>query len=381
MKIKDCLRRHDSCVYCLEFPNGMKYVGKTKDLGRRMKLYLSDFSSKESGIPKHVSDFGVDNVDVRILFSMSGQKQEDKEICLSIMEIKYIRELNTLSPNGYNVSLGGEVLGIPIECLTTDKDVIKSFYKPNKFVLEYDLYGNFVKEYDSIARCAYEKGLNENTIRAYLTKMKPLNDSCYIREKKYDYIPPKIDVEKYEIKEKVKYKYTTVVEKRVVTKEVNHLEIPCIVYDYAGNFCGEFESLNKASLALGIHTRLTLGKYKSGYIAYKKVSNDYPKKIESKDKMYGYVMNEEYRPIEELELAPRMKETGTMAYQSKHEKLKLEYPIIQYKLNGEFVERYDSIRDAAHATGIQYSLIYACVTGKTRRSKGYIWKKAEEDSK
>lgn len=374
MKIKDCLKRRDSCVYCMEFPNGMQYVGKTKDLGSRMKLYISDFSKGGSGVSKYIDEFGIDNVNVRILFSMSDQKDEDKEVCLSIMEIKYIRELNTLHPNGYNISVGGECLGIPVEYITTDKDAVKSFYKPNKFVLEYDLDGNFVKEYDSIARFAYEKGLSEDLVRSYLTKMKPLKDLCYIREKKYDHIPLKIIVDKYKIKEKVKYQ--TVIEKRIVTKDVNHLEIPCVVYDYSGKFCGEFESLNKASLALGINTRLTLGKYKSGYIAYKRVSNDYPIKIESKDDLYGYVINEEYKPKDMLELAPRMKETGTMAYHSKHEKIKLEFPINQYKLNGEFVAQYKSIRDASLETGIQYSQIYACVNGKTRKAQGYIWKKA-----
>lgn len=377
MKIKDCLNRHDSCVYCMEFPNGMKYVGKTKDLGARMKLHVSDFVSSKTGVCKYVNDFGVDNVDVRILFSMSGQKFEDKEICLSIMEIKYIRELNTIHPNGYNASFGGEVLGIPVEYIVTDKDVIKNYYKSNKSVLEYDLDGVFVREYDSISRLSYEKGISDDMVRSYLTKSKPLMNSFYVREKKYDYIPQKIEVQKYDIKGKVKYKYTTIVDERVVKKDIVHLEIPCIVYDYNGNFCGEYQSLNKASLALGLRTRLVLGCYKSGYIAFRRTSDDYPNRIESKDKMYGFALTEEYKPIDELELAPRMKESGTMAYNSRHEKLKLEFRINQYKLNGEFVATYDSIRDASYETGVPYSQIYACVNGRTKKAKNYIWKRME----
>lgn len=42
------------------------------------------------------------------------------------------------------------------------------------------------------------------------------------------------------------------------------------------------------------------------------------------------------------------------------------FPIAQMSLDGKVVAEYDNIRDAAKATGIPYSGIYACVNGKTK---------------
>lgn len=50
----------------------------------------------------------------------------------------------------------------------------------------------------------------------------------------------------------------------------------------------------------------------------------------------------------------------------------------QMSLDGKVVAEYDNIRDAAKATGIPYSGIYACVNGKTKKSKGFVWKKIEK---
>lgn len=61
----------------------------------------------------------------------------------------------------------------------------------------------------------------------------------------------------------------------------------------------------------------------------------------------------------------------------KHEKLNLDYGVVQMKFNGEVVAEYDSIRDASLATGVRYSQIYACVTGRSKKSAGYLWQKIE----
>lgn len=375
MKIKECLNRHDSCVYCLIFPDGKYYVGKTLDLGKRMSLYVGEIGEDSGGVRRVIDSFGADSVDVRILFSMSGQKKDDKDICLSLMEIKYIRELKCVHPDGYNVSLGGEVLGIPIEYLTTDTASIRAFRSSCKAVLEYDIDGNFVREYESIARCAYEKGVSEDDIRSAMKRNSPFRGICYFRQKRYGIIPEKIDVARQVVREKVKVINKTVVEEKVVTR-LRCLN-PVVVYDVKGDFVGEYESLSSAGRSLLGGRSLSMGCYTSGYIAYKKTSDDYPKKIESKDDMYGYAIGEAYKPKNELEYTPRMQDFGKMRLCSMHEKLKLSFPVNQFRLNGDFVAQYKSIRDASHDTGIPYSQIYACVMGKTRRCQGYIWQKAD----
>lgn len=377
MNMLDCLKRHDSCVYCLDFPDGKSYVGKTLDLGGRISLYIGDVGVDGGGIRPLIDEFGAQNISLRILFSMSGQKKDDKDLCLSLMEIKYIRELGTLRPNGYNTSLGGEILGVPIEYLTTDKEVIRSYRQSCKSVLEYDKDGKFVKEYDSISRCAYEKGVDSDDIRYAMQHNSPFRGLCYLRQKRYGMIPDSIAVAKPIVREKIKVVHKTIVQDKIVTRLC--CMNPVVVYDTSGFFVGEYESLSAAGRALLGGKALSVGCYRSGYIAYKKTSDDYPKKIESRDEMYGLAIGEEYKPKNELEYTPRMRDNGTMRQSSIHLKLKLNFPINQFKLNGDFVAQYKSIRDAAQDTGIRYSQIYACVNGTTKRAGAYIWQKAESN--
>ena len=97
-----------------------------------------------------------------------------------------------------------------------------------------------------------------------------------------------------------------------------------------------------------------------------------------KENYKGYVLEEEYKPKNELREIPVLSQDVVKMASGRHSKLKLDKPINQFKLNGEFVAQYKSIRDAAADTGIPYCQIYACVKGSTKKAAGYIWQKAEE---
>lgn len=382
MKFSDAKRKHISCVYCLTMPNGMSYIGKTSDLGSRLGLYERAYNGslgKGGGkINEAIREFGIENVDVEVLSSVTCADKTDLELCLSIIEIRHIRERNTLYPNGYNVSLGGEVLGIPIEHLTTDKDVIRCFKTNDKVILEYDLEGNFLKEYASLARYCYERGLDDNMVRDCLNKRKSVYGKYLIREKRYDFVPEKIEVGEYEIRERVKYR--DIVETRTIVKqrELVDSKKAVIAYDLNGDFVGEYESIADSCRRLfNGRTSIRIGVYCQGYILFLKDGDDYPKKIESSDVLGGKQLSEHYRPAVELEDKPKL-DMYLVDLAKKHTKLNLDFPINQFKLNGEFVAQYKSIRDASVDTGIRYSLIYNCVMGMTKKSKGYIWRKAEQ---
>jgi hypothetical protein len=375
MKFKDCKSKHFACVYCLEFPNGMKYVGKTHDLSDRVAVYERFGGS--SKVDSAIKEFGFDSVDVSILARIDNLKRVETELCLGILEVKFIRDLNTIYPNGYNVSLGGELLGIPIEHLTTDENTIKSLMNGNKILLEYDTEGNFVKEYPSIARFAYEKGYVEDNVRVAVDKMHAYKGKHILRTKRYDYIPEKIEVDEIKVIERVKYK-TIVEEKRVVKqRDITYVEVPVVVYDLNGDFVGEYESKSAAcrSLYMYGHT-MPFGVYKNGYIAFKKEGDDYPKKIEGADVLRYKATDEVYRPAVELDDKPVLDTTGFGLGRrgNKHLKLRHTFPVDQFKLNGEFVARYNSIRDASDASNIPYCQIYNNVMGTTRMAKGYIWR-------
>lgn len=380
MKILDYEKSHFACVYCLEFPNGKSYVGKTHDVGSRISLYRKFGGSAK--VNEAIRECGIENVGMKILVRIDGMSKVDAELCLGILEIRYIREMDCVFPKGYNVSLGGELLGVPIEHLTTDSATIKSLMKGNKILLEYDVEGNFVKEHASIARFAYEKGYDDKQVREYVDKNKVYKGRHILRTKRYDYIPKKIEVDEIKVVEKVKYK--TVVEERVVVrqKDVTYCKVPVIVYDLNGDFVGEYESNNAACRALyGGKSYMTLGVYNGRYIAFKKTSDDYQKKIESSEELRYKVTCEEYKPINELEDRPTLDASimnAPSGHYCKHEKLRHTFAVNQFKLNGEFVAQYKCLRDASDETGIQYAQIYNNVLGRTRKCKGYIFRRVDE---
>lgn len=51
-------------------------------------------------------------------------------------------------------------------------------------------------------------------------------------------------------------------------------------------------------------------------------------------------------------------------------------PVVQYSLDGEFVNRYESILSASKNNNINSGLISNCLRGKNKTGGGYIWKSA-----
>lgn len=387
MNLEEAKKCYYACVYCLEFPNGLKYVGKTKDLSSRIGLYLRfDGSNKE--LSRAIEEFGLGNVDISVLSRVDCKNKVDLELCLSILEVKYIRELGTLNPNGYNVSLGGECLGIPVECITTDKDVVNRLSNGSKGVLLYDLEGNFVKEYVSIASCAYDNGWDEEVVRYAIGKHKPFYNKFFLRFKRYDYAPNKIELPKgYEVRERVKYK--NVVKEVIVEKEREVFTFtPALKYDMNGKFCGEYASKREALRSFSKSHTTNWGQYHNGYIIFKKKDDNYPKEIESYHVLSKKQIGDYYVPANELPDIEVHEEwskvslfhavnKAQLCVDGKYTNIKHQFKVYQCKLNGEVVATFDSIRDAAHETGISYAQIYNCLRGQTKKAAGYIWKKDE----
>lgn len=382
MNLEEAKKYHCACVYCLSFPNGKCYVGKTKDLCSRIGLYLK-FGGSNKELLGAISEFGWDSIDISILSCVDCKDSVDLELCLSILEIKYIREIGSLSPNGYNISYGGECLGIPIEYLTTDADVIKRYSDGSKSILCYDLNGDFVTEYPSISRMAYEHGADENTIRNLIGKQKPFFDKYYLRFKRYDYIPNKIDVRTWEVRERIKYK--DVIEERVVYRERTSYYIPALKYDMNGDFCGEYKNKSDACRSFLKNSTCDWGVYRNGYILFKKVDDNYPHKIEDYTVLSKKQLRDVYVPADQLEDMPNncnsvvefSESDGNkvaLCVDGKYTNIKHQFKVCQLSLKGETIAVYDSIRDAALATGIRYSQIYNCLKGRTSKAAGYKWR-------
>lgn len=89
------------CIYRLtNTKNGKKYIGKTVDYKRRMKTHK--YSKKKTYLYNSIRKYGWDTFKKEII--IDNIVEED----LSMLEISYIGIENTMTPNGYNLTRGGE---------------------------------------------------------------------------------------------------------------------------------------------------------------------------------------------------------------------------------------------------------------------------------
>lgn len=97
-------------VYCVtNLVNNKQYVGLTSTtLQERWDRHLDQVGRKSASlIHKAISEFGKDNFLIKAIDYASGVSD------LREKEIQWIKALNTLAPNGYNATAGGEIGGSP----------------------------------------------------------------------------------------------------------------------------------------------------------------------------------------------------------------------------------------------------------------------------
>lgn len=379
MTFEEAKKKSCACVYKLDFPNGKSYVGMTKHLGSRMKIYERVYFEKDSKVHLAIREFGLESLSVSILSEPKNLHDWEKDLVLSVLEIAYIKQYDTIYPNGYNVSLGGEKLNIPVECLSS----INGNYNHlggDKPILVYDIDGNFVKESPSIARCAYDFGFEADSIQEIVGKSKAYKGKYIFREKKYAYIPEKIDVTGIKVIDRVKYN-TVIVKKYIEREVVKGRPNYSLVYDENGDFVGEFPSKVEALRTFTKSHSIPFGVYCNGYVVYKKASDDYPKKIEPYVETVGKKLGSEYKPMSECEDLPVIEPKPRVNYYvrkgyRKHTRLINDFKIRQFDGKG-FDAIYDNIRDASEKTGIKYCGIWSCVMGRTKTCQGYYWEKID----
>lgn len=78
----------------------MSYIGQTNNIKRRMCSHFSDFNRK-THISLAIKKYGKENFILEILVEAEIEK-------LDVLEIESIKEHKTLTPNGYNLTGGGQ---------------------------------------------------------------------------------------------------------------------------------------------------------------------------------------------------------------------------------------------------------------------------------
>lgn len=101
-------------IYKLTSPSGKSYIGQSKNIERRLTSYRNLKCKKQQALYNSIFKYGFKNFKVEIL-------EECNEEMLNELEVKYITEFKTLSPNGYNLKEGGLIKKFTEEAKTNCK--------------------------------------------------------------------------------------------------------------------------------------------------------------------------------------------------------------------------------------------------------------------
>lgn len=144
--------------------NGLIYIGQTRvSLAVRMKRHYQDAISDSSNHFHHaLLQYGKEGFEWEVVDTFSGSKEEVIHALNVAEEYHILKYKSRISEYGYNATKGG---------YSSDKfeDAIRRRSKVDcryKSVLQYDLDGNFIKEYESISDIRREFdciSLNSNT--------------------------------------------------------------------------------------------------------------------------------------------------------------------------------------------------------------------------
>ena len=168
-KLVELESKHFACVYKLEFPDGKIYVGKSKDVGKRVGVYKRKTdgawsSETNSELYGAIRKCGIENICIEVLFRLNSASgidcEKDLDYALGIVERRWIIELKSNDPAvGYNRTDGGEMFGIRGVERVVDvvkknyvyEDVIVPRQKHEKGVrvVAYDINGDYYGEWPS----------------------------------------------------------------------------------------------------------------------------------------------------------------------------------------------------------------------------------------
>lgn len=105
--------------------NGKQYIGQSINIEKRIKEHFWKATcekdvSYNSAIHQAIRKYGAENFDWCVVEECSIDEIDKKEQ-------EYIQYFNTLAPNGYNISIGGQkVRAVPIFCKNCGKQITKN---------------------------------------------------------------------------------------------------------------------------------------------------------------------------------------------------------------------------------------------------------------
>ena len=207
--------------------NGHSYIGKTnRPVEERWYEHTKHSNinkkSKNTALCRAFKKYGVDNFNFEVIDTIYGDTENQLEDNLKEKEIYYITLYNTHSKTGYNCTDGGDNV--------TDDN------KCNKEIDVYDLNGNYISEYKSMALASKELDVSIGSISQCCNGAKYNSKGFVFRFKnepfnKFDIINPysnKKPVYQYDLYGNLLNKYDSIVDAANVTN-IKHACISIVV--------------------------------------------------------------------------------------------------------------------------------------------------------
>lgn len=395
--------------------NGYIYIGQTRTtLARRVQQHFRDAKSDSNLFHLALLQYGKEGFEWETLDEFSGTKEEVIHALNVAEEYHILKNKSMLGDKGYNATQGG---------YSSDKfaDVIKRRAQANyggKAILQYDLDGNFIREFESIAEVRRTFGVNDHKGKHFLGKTWR---GYQWREKCNNLFPRKISRH----------------------QEYKQYKQQVLCYTAKGEFYKCFWSISEANRELGAHHTVRIfadkielnSSFKSNYILLRYIDNA-PKQItvikkEKKPTVISTPKEETNRRIlqyttegefmaEYYSVTDANKKTGVsrrtiskscrkplpfvvnhsthniwrykegdiaekvevISFENKYPKKKAEKQerrVIQYDSNGNFIKVWKNVYSAECETGCSGTLIRRCLSGVIQAGDRYIWKRYQDN--
>lgn len=360
---------------CTDRENGFKYIGLTyKDVRKRLSEHYTEAMHTDRKSPfknaiRNGRKFSYEIIKDNITTLDEALRLEKYYID------KYRTCVHFHDCKGYNGTIGGEY-----HSNSDDRD----------FILKYDIENNFIQAYDNIEILANILSIDVNTLASMLEK-----DFIIIDKYIYTYYPYKLPNRQKDTKNKEF--------KQNLNAGINQ-------YSLDGKFIYHYTSAEEAAKYIGTYSssiiKVCRGKHCShkGYIwRYAKNAND-ASDLNMKDS--NKALNNSYnkREVVQMDLDGNMlnvfesahdasRQTGISVnnirtacsninlsaggfkwkFRNENSQIKHKRSVIQMDMNGNIINKYESMMKAAELSGVSRSGIYDCCAGRSKTAGGFRW--------
>lgn len=153
MSYNNKTKKYEGYIYCItNSANNKKYIGQTiRDISIRFKGHLKNSKQEVCDTYFHqaIKKYGCEKFMVEQIDKVECDTKDSLLNILNNLESMYIEKLNTLRPNGYNTSVGGNNLPNTFQ---------------NKKVYKFDLLGNYLDCYESMSEASRNNDVQQSDI-------------------------------------------------------------------------------------------------------------------------------------------------------------------------------------------------------------------------